>query len=507
MKIYNLSPHKLMTLTHLFCSAFFRYLLFFLLICTVLSISLFSSAATTTQNVNAASLTMVASFASDTPANPQTALIDPTGAAAPKIDGKAYVLYDAQSGAFLWGENQDMPLPPASITKVMTVLLAFENLNLTDTITITRNMFESIPNDYVRLGLVEGEKITVEDALYSCLLISANDAAMALAITMGGSVDGFANMMNERAAEIGCTNTYFTNPYGYSDENHLTTAHDMALIMAEALKNESYMKISKTLNYTIPATNKFDDTRELTNGNRFVSTKEYSYENYIGGKTGFTDLSGYTIVAGARQNSRTLIGVILGASYSQVRYTNLISLFNYGFTAYSTTIIDPAEFTDIKNQTAARVAAGIEEAGYSLEITSVAMNLKEYVTTTSTKEEAGYSSNIDVSKVVIQAGLSKQVLNFPLYRQYTDGTTEEVGALAITVCTPKTMELSAPDKLKTSISSKLLLVYIVILITVIIAFVGIICVLLQKEKRRRRRRKMKRKTNLLDDKNENNCFL
>src|SRR5659263_137804 len=167
---------------------------------------------------------------------------------------------------------------------------------------------------------------------------------------MGGSIEGFSQMMNDRAVELGCMHTNFTNPYGLSDEKHVTTAHDMALMMAEALKNETYTKISTTANYTMPATNKHKP-RNITNGNRFVSTTTYAYENYIGGKTGFTDMSGYTIVAGARQDGRTLIGVVLGASCSVVRYSELISLFNYGFENYTTSSIDPAEYTNLKKQT------------------------------------------------------------------------------------------------------------------------------------------------------------
>ena len=427
----------------------------------------------------------------------QYSLLDPQGTGAPEIDGKAYVLYDVQSGTFLLGNNQDTPLPPASITKVMTILLAFENLKMTDTITVTRDMYESIPNDYVRLGLVEGEEITVEEAIYACLLISANDACMALAITMGGSVDGFSKMMNERAVELGCTHTNFTNPYGFSDENHLTTAHDMALMMAAALNNEMYTKISTTANYTMPATNKYDEPRSLTNGNRFVSTTTYAYDNYIGGKTGFTDLSAYTIVAGARQDGRTLVGVVLGASCSEVRYSELISLFTYGFETYSTTSVDPAEFTQLQKQTVDQVSSGISGAGYSLEITDVTLNVNPYCTTTAAKASSGYSTGIDISQAVIQADLPKQTLLFPLYRQYADSTKDLVGTLSITICDQKSAETAAQaaaeaNKPKISILSMVIRAVIILVLVLILAFCIIIYVMLQKEKKRRRNRRRPR---------------
>lgn len=447
----------------------------------------------TTVASSSASAEQTTAPAADAP----TVLLDPEGAGAPEIDGTAYVLYDVQSDTFLLGRDQDTPLSPASITKVMTILLAFEKLKMTDTIKITRDMYESIPNDYVRLGLVEGEEITVEEAIYACLLISANDACMALAITMGGSVEGFSKMMNEKAVELGCHHTTFTNPYGYSDENHLTTAHDMALMMAEALKNEMYTKISTTANYTISATNKFDEARGLTNGNRFVSTTTYAYENYVGGKTGFTDMSGYTIVAGARQDGRTLIGVVLGASCSVVRYSGLISLFNYGFENYTTSSIDPAEYTNLQKQTVDQVVTGISTAGYALEITDATLSTYPYCTTTTSKSAGGYSTGIDISQAVIKADLSKQTLVFPLYRQYADSTKDQVGALTITICDKKSAETAAmataeANKPKTSMLSLFIRAGIILLLICILALCITIYTLLQKKKKRSRSRRRPR---------------
>jgi len=128
-----------------------------------------------------------------------TVLLDPGAANGLNVNGKEFVLYDAQSGVFLTGRQPDTPLSPASITKVMTILLALERLKLDDRITVTKDMFATIPNDYVRLGLMEGEEISVEEALYASLLISSNDTAMALALKMSDTVSGFADLMNQRA--------------------------------------------------------------------------------------------------------------------------------------------------------------------------------------------------------------------------------------------------------------------------------------------------------------------
>lgn len=366
-----------------------------------------------------------------------TSLLDPAGTGSPAVEGKAYVLYDAQSGTFLIGKDQDKPLSPASITKVMTILLVFDRLKLEDEILITRDMIKGIPSDYMLLGLIEGEVITVEQALYACLLISANDAAKALAVKMGGTEKDFAVMMNAKAVELGCTNTNFTNSYGYSDKKHLTTARDMALIMAEALKNEIYTRISTTRTYTVPVTNKSEKTRLLINSNRFISTAKNSYEYYIGGKTGFTNMSGFTITAGARKNGRTLISVILGATVSETRYANLISLFNYGFSAYDTESIDPSDFTVVRDQAVEKVTTAIEEAGNTLLISNTVLKLDDYITTTMTKKAGGYTSGLDISiditPLLTKANLSNQVIDYPLYRQYADGSKNQVGNLEITI--------------------------------------------------------------------------
>jgi len=449
---------------------------------------------TETEDTGASTLsTESAVIPSDTP----TEILNADGVGAPQIDGTAYALYDVQSGTFLLGSNVDTPLAPASITKVMTILLAFENLQMTDTITVKRDMYESIPDDYVRLGLVEGEEITVEDAIYCCLLISANDAAMALAITMGGSVEGFADMMNAKAVELGCTQTHFTNPYGYADPEHVTSAHDMALIMAAALQNEMYSKISTTANYTLPASNKYDKTRGLQNGNKFVSTTTYAYEYYIGGKTGFTDLSGHTIVAAARKDGTTLIGVVLGASSSNVRYEELIQLFNFGFDTYSTDIVSPEEFQNIKDSTINQIKSGIQNAGYALEITDVKTTLDSFCTTESTRSDGGYSCSIDLSSAVILSDKSVQVLELPLFHEYTDGSKDQVGVLTITICDAQSAETAAQAaaesaKPKESIGSILIKVGIVVLLLVILGLCLTVYIMMQREKNRRKNRQKPR---------------
>ena len=176
---------------------------------------------------------------------------------APAVNGNGYLLYDALSDTVLLGENIDVPMEPASTTKVMTVLLAIETLNLEDIVTITPAMYESVPAGYVVLGMTDGEEFTVEDLINAALLESCNDAALALGVYMGGTEVQFCQQMNDRAAELGCTNTHFTSAYGYSDPNNTISPHDMALILEQAVTYEKFCSISTASSYTISATNKF----------------------------------------------------------------------------------------------------------------------------------------------------------------------------------------------------------------------------------------------------------
>jgi len=411
-----------------------------------------------------------------------TVLLDDSPEGIPEIDGNAYILYDAQSDTFLVGENCDTPLPPASITKVLTIILALENLELTDVITVTKDMYDFIPEDYVRLGLVEGEEITVIDAIYASLLISANDACSSLAVKMGGSIDGFSVMMNKRAAELGCTGTNFTNPFGYSDPEHVTTAHDMALIMEAALEYDLFKEVTTTAAYSIPATNKFNESRTITNGNRFVSTTMYAYEHYIAGKTGYTDLSGHCIVAAAESDGRVLIGVILGASASEIRYSNLIDLFDYGFANYTTTSNEIGEYTTMQEEICSQIEEKIVASG--LIIANTEITLQPYITTSAERSSGGYSTSIDLSGAVIDATLDSQVLELPITRQYSDGTIFQVGTMRVTVGKELVTEQIVNKEADKKIDTKYWIKRIVIILILIFVLAVALIIFLQVQKRR-----------------------
>lgn len=361
----------------------------------------------------------------------RTDLLNELPADIPSVNGKAYILYDATSDTTLLGSEIDTALEPASTTKTMTVLLALENLDMDTIITVTPDMYESIPGDYVKLGITEGEEFTVKDLVYASLLKSANDACLALGIYMGGSIDEFCNMMNDRAEELGCTNTHFTTPYGFADPQNLTSAHDLALILEACVSHSEFTEISTTSQYTVNPTNKFSDSRLVTNANRFICTQEYSYEYYIGGKTGYTDTAGHTIVAAAQKDGRILIGVILGATSSETRYSDLINLFDYGFANYTTVALDSKDYSVYLNTTLDQINESLVDT--NLKIGNSELVLEGYHTTLSSRIQAGYTEMVDLSAVQIDPQIDEQSFSIPVLRQYTDGKTYEVGEINIDI--------------------------------------------------------------------------
>ena len=253
----------------------------------------------------------------------------------PSVKAKGAIVYCATTGEVVWEKNADKKYNPASMTKLMTCLLAIENLDLKKEVEVTAEATNVIPT---KIYLQAGEKITVKDLLYAALLESANDAAMALAIETAGSVEKFAKMMNQRAAAIGCTKTNFVNPSGLYAEGHLTTARDMALISAEAFQNSTLRKIAGTLEYTIEKTNKSEE-RKLENGNRFLDggTLELpsgtitvkKYKGVFGGKTGTTEEQVATMTVGLDDDGLELYAVILGSTMEK-RYSDIRKLLDYG---------------------------------------------------------------------------------------------------------------------------------------------------------------------------------
>ena len=268
----------------------------------------------------------------------------------PSINSKAAVVMDADSSVVLYNKEMNKKIYPASTTKIITAILAIENLSLDKNVVVSKSAIQ-IPWDSSSVYLKEGEIISINDLLYCLLLNSGNDAANVLAEAVSGDISAFVDLMNTKAKELGCTGTHFNNAHGYSDDNHYTTALDMAKIFSYCIQNETFTKIISTKSYIVDKTNKTNDKRYLSNTNRLILQKEDSvyarfYEYCIGGKTGYTDEAGRTLVTFGKKDDKTVIVAVFGASSSgsqDIRYTDAINLFEYSFNNFSKKTIAEAE--------------------------------------------------------------------------------------------------------------------------------------------------------------------
>ena len=255
----------------------------------------------------------------------------------PDLVCSAAIVMDAATGKILYEKNAYEKKYPASITKILTTLIALEHdVNFDETITMSENAIWGIERDSTNIGLDVGEKVTVRDIMFATMVKSANECAYAVAELVAGDVDSFSVLMNERAAEIGCENTHFITPNGLHDDNHYTTAYDMALITQEALKNDTFREIAGTLSYVVPETNLADETRPLWNGNKMINPAESSYYEYCkGGKTGYTSIANNTLVTYAEKDGLELICVILDCDGWKYTYTDSKALYNYCYNNYT----------------------------------------------------------------------------------------------------------------------------------------------------------------------------
>lgn len=260
------------------------------------------------------------------------------------ITSEAAVVMENETNTILYSKNADEALFPGSTVKIMTCLLALENTQLSDSVTMTATGVSGVTDGGASIASQVDEVFTVEQCLYAVMVASANDIALQLAEHVGGSLDQFIQMMNDRALALGCTNTVFTNPTGLPDENQHTTAHDMALIMQAAIQNETFRTIAAATSYTLPATNKAS-ARNLTS--KFTMTDTGStgfYEGCIGGKEGYTEASGSTLVSAASRNGMTLISVVLKGASGQTA-PDAASILDYGFQQFELTSLAQDDFS------------------------------------------------------------------------------------------------------------------------------------------------------------------
>lgn len=265
---------------------------------------------------------------------------------APEIAEETGILMEATTGQVLFDKEMDEIRYPASTTKIMTALLILENVkDLSQTVTFTDVITPDLAPGNSTINAQIGEQLTVEECLYGIMLASANEVCTQMAVYVAGSVENFVSMMNKRAAELGCENTHFVNANGLPDPNHYTTAHDLARILAAAIKNEDFCKISGSASYTIPPTNMTPYSRNLENSNALIKEGEYHYEGVIAGKTGHTEAAKNTLVTAASRDGMTLVCVVL-RSDGENRFIDTVSLFDYGFNNFH---LSPVYWLDPQN--------------------------------------------------------------------------------------------------------------------------------------------------------------
>lgn len=250
----------------------------------------------------------------------------------PEITSTTGVVMEAETGTVIYDKGADAARYPASITKLMTLLLAVENSTMDEVVTFTETGIRDVTPDSGNIGMQLGEQMTMQDCIYAMHIYSANEVAAQIAEHVGGTEQEFINMMNARALEIGCTNTFFTNASGLPDENMHTCAKDMALIVREGLKNETFRQVLSTVDYTIPATNLNPNPRELhTHQPLFAPESALYYQGCIGGKTGMTNDAGHTMVTVAERDGLTFIAVTMKAADLGISSADTISMLDYSY--------------------------------------------------------------------------------------------------------------------------------------------------------------------------------
>lgn len=284
--------------------------------------------------------------------------ITPNATAQFSVDAKAALLIERNTGEVLFEQNADAQLFPASLTKIMTCLLALENGNLSDEITVTESAMENLSEYGSTADLQVGEVLTLEELLYCMMLWSANEACNVVGEYVAGSVDAFVEMMNQRATELGCTNTHFVNTHGLHDDNHYTTARDLSLIAEAALKSEAFQTITHAVTHEVPATN-LSGPRKLTTTNNLINPNgvpNYYYEYAEGVKTGFTTPAGRCLISTADNGKLSLLTVVMGTvdvpletGENELKsFTETRKLMDYGFDTFAyAKVLDTLPITEI----------------------------------------------------------------------------------------------------------------------------------------------------------------
>ena len=366
------------------------------------------------------------------------------------LNSEAAILVEVSTGRILYEKNSTKQMYPASTTKILTAILVIENCNLDEIVTVRESALANIPNGYVTCNLQIGEQLTVKDLLYALMIPSANDAAYVLAEYVAGSVENFSVMMNDKARELGCKTTHFTNPNGIHEDIHYSSAYDLYLIANYAMKNDFFRNLVLTTEYTLPATEKYPlENRVLKTTNELINenNKKYFYKNAIGIKTGYTSKAGNCLVSAASRDSLEFIAVVL----------------NGGTTS------DGLNFTLTKIIEKGSVVQTIEIENGSKETKHLDLVIDETITAVNNK-------NIDMNNIIPEINL-KETLEAPI------SAGETIGIIKYKV---DDIEYSAKLLAKTSVEKEDYSIYLIVTAIILLLIASLMLKSSNKKTRKRK---------------------
>lgn len=354
--------------------------------------------------------------------------------AAPAITSETAVLIDAETGAVLYDKGMDECRYPASTTKLMTLLVAIENSSPRDIVTFTETGVRDVTWDSSNINAKLGETMTMKDCWMAAYIQSANEVCAEIAETVGGTEAGFVEMMNQKAQELGCTHTHFVNASGLPDENHYSSAHDLAKIMQAGLKNHRFCQVLKKVSYTIPATNMSEARSMHTHMPLMAKESDLYYEGCLGGKTGFATEAQHTLVTAAERNGRTYIAVTMRAADLGTNCTDSRALFDYAFNNFDAIDVDGTKMTVPKGITVNDLTADMSESNgetlnsyyYNGQFVGTAAEAKP--TETPSPEPTGEMVNTETQEATEEASLNAN----ETANETTDGTEAVTSQKSIT---------------------------------------------------------------------------
>lgn len=404
----------------------------------------------------------------------------------PKVMAETAIVMDMDTGEVLYAKGIDEKRAPASTTKILTAMLAIEKVPFETQITFTDEV-NNIEAGSTHIGIKPGETLTMKDCAYAILLASANEVSSGVAEYIGTTVPAFVDMMNQRAKELGCTNTHFVNANGLYDENHYTTARDLAIIAKAAFQNETFREVVKTPYYIVPKTNITDEERWLNNHHKMILQGSEYYEGCLGGKTGYTEKAGNTLVTYAERNGRKLVCALLADVNVVAQYTDTKALLDYGFDSFQRLDTTAVSLSPAKSD---KLGKQLEEKGLlstALETTSISVpkELTEELTYKTTLENN--MLNIDYYYGKQQIGSSSIQASDEILKVSQELSPKEVTKTDASVSPNPTKDSNTSEKDNILPSWKYIALFL--LITGILFYIVVLIVNIKRSIKRRKRKK------------------